>query len=98
MYVRALCVYDFSTCIHVQVYQTPFSISVDHDRKTVVLAIRGTLSMKVYVTVHELMIKNLCACNTAQYMLVGHHLKTVAQAVLLPHVYMYMYTYLHVAQ
>ena len=32
-----------------QVYQTPFSISVDHDRKAVVLAIRGTLSMKVHV-------------------------------------------------
>ena len=30
-----------------QVYQAPFSISVDHERKTVVLAVRGTLSMKV---------------------------------------------------
>lgn len=30
-----------------QVYETPFYVAVDHDKKKVVISIRGTLSPKV---------------------------------------------------
>ena len=32
---------------HVDVGETPFFIGVDHDKKVIVISIRGTLSMKV---------------------------------------------------
>lgn len=32
---------------HSQVYETPFYVAVDHDKKKVVISIRGTLSPKV---------------------------------------------------
>ena len=32
---------------HVDVGETPFFISIDHDKKVIVISIRGTLSMKV---------------------------------------------------
>ena len=33
--------------VHIQVYETPFFVAVDHDKKKVVISIRGTLSPKV---------------------------------------------------
>lgn len=33
--------------VHMQVYETPFFVAVDHDKKKVVISIRGTLSPKV---------------------------------------------------
>ena len=32
---------------HVDVGETPFFISIDHDKEVIVISIRGTLSMKV---------------------------------------------------
>ena len=36
---------------HVDVGETPFFISIDHDKEVIVISIRGTLSMKVR-TIH----------------------------------------------
>lgn len=37
-----------------QVYETPFFVAVDHDKKKVVISIRGTLSLKVSLGVFTL--------------------------------------------
>ena len=32
---------------HVQIYRVPYSVCADEERKTIVIAVRGTLSLKV---------------------------------------------------
>ena len=36
-----------TTVIYFQIYETPFFVCVDREQQTIVIAVRGTLSLKV---------------------------------------------------
>ncbi|CAF99672.1 unnamed protein product, partial [Tetraodon nigroviridis] len=48
------------TSCHDAVYETPFFVAVDHDKKKVVISIRGTLSLKLYVVFSVLKNGGIC--------------------------------------